>query len=126
MSMGARIKVARQSREWSQSELATQLGTSQTCVHNWEADNTFPRPANLKALAKALGVTPRFLEEGEGRSRHDGGRGSGIGEAPARPCSRDQVEQDQACDEHRGLTRTDAPRRARYRSTKSTPTRDRC
>ena len=66
MSMGARIRVARQSRDWSQADLAAQVGTSQTCVHNWEADNTYPRPTNLRALSSALGVTPRFLIEGEG------------------------------------------------------------
>lgn len=66
MSMGHRIRVARQSRNWSQADLASQVGTSQTCVHNWEAGNTFPRPANLAALASSLGVTARYLEEGEG------------------------------------------------------------
>ena len=66
MSIGARIRVARQSRDWSQTDLAEKLGISQTAVHNWEADNTFPRPANLTALAGALGVTQRFLEDGDG------------------------------------------------------------
>lgn len=66
MSLGNRIRVTRHGRNWSQTELAEKVGTSQTCVHNWEADNTFPRPANLQALASALGVSVRFLEEGEG------------------------------------------------------------
>ncbi|NEK54613.1 helix-turn-helix domain-containing protein [Rhizobium leguminosarum] len=66
MSFGARVRVSRQSRDWSQTDLANAVGTSQTCIHNWENDNTYPRPANMAALANALGVTQRFLEEGEG------------------------------------------------------------
>ena len=66
MSMGNRVRMARQQRDWSQAELAAKVGTSQTCIHNWEADNTCPRPANLQALADALGVPVPFLEEGEG------------------------------------------------------------
>ncbi|PQZ74987.1 MULTISPECIES: helix-turn-helix transcriptional regulator [unclassified Brevundimonas] len=66
MSLGNRVRMARHQRDWSQSDLADRVGTSQTCVHNWEADNTYPRPANLQALASALGVPILFLEEGEG------------------------------------------------------------
>ena len=66
MSLGNRVRMARHQRNWSQAQLAVAVGTSQTCVHNWEADNTFPRPANLEALAAALGVPIIFLEEGEG------------------------------------------------------------
>lgn len=66
MSFGARVRVARQSREMSQTDLASAVGTSQTCIHNWEADNTYPRAANLGALAQALGVSQQFLEIGEG------------------------------------------------------------
>ncbi|NNH32350.1 helix-turn-helix transcriptional regulator [Rhizobium sp. SEMIA 4085] len=62
----------------SQTDLAHAVGTSQTCIHNWENDNTYPRPANMVALATALGVTQRFLEEGEGGcfNGHDCGRGA--------------------------------------------------
>ena len=66
MSFGARVRVLRQSRDWSQTDLAQKLGTSQTCIHNWEAENTYPRAGNLVALSEALGVTRKFLEEGEG------------------------------------------------------------
>ncbi|TCM51029.1 helix-turn-helix protein [Rhizobium sp. PP-F2F-G48] len=66
MSFGARVRVSRQSRDWSQTDLANAVGTSQTCIYNWESDQTYPRPANMVALATALGVPQKFLEEGEG------------------------------------------------------------
>jgi transcriptional regulator with XRE-family HTH domain len=51
-----RIYTLRLAKGWSQSELARQAGLNRDAVSNYARGNNMPDPANLKKLAKALGV----------------------------------------------------------------------
>jgi len=64
MPMSTRIKTARESLCLSQAELGAAVGVSQTCVWNWEAGYTKPRPRSLGALASTLKVSVEHLEAG--------------------------------------------------------------
>ena len=63
MPMANRIRTQREVLNMSQADLARAVGVSQTCVSNWEADLTSPRPANLAALSRALRVPVVHLED---------------------------------------------------------------
>lgn len=63
--VGARIKQWRESREWSQNELAVTLGVHPQSVHRWEKGRV-PETDDLVKLASAFGVTlERLLFGGE-------------------------------------------------------------
>lgn len=49
-SIGAWIKKCRQKREWSQSELASQMGVAALSIGNWENSKNFPQELNLQRL----------------------------------------------------------------------------
>lgn len=53
----------------TQAELAEQVGITQTQVSRYEMGKALPRPATLRALAAAMGVTPEWLSHGEGEER---------------------------------------------------------
>lgn len=73
MMIGDRIKSARRRLKLTQERLADMVGVEQPTVSGWESDPE-PRPARsiLPALAKALKVTPAYLEFGGGAG--EGGR----------------------------------------------------
>ncbi|WCM88815.1 helix-turn-helix domain-containing protein [Acidovorax sp. NCPPB 3576] len=64
-----RLSLARNRAAMSQGEIAQQVGITQTQVSRYEIGKAFPRPATLRALATALGVTPEWLVNGEGDGR---------------------------------------------------------
>lgn len=64
MPMSNRIRAAREGLSLSQSDLAVAVGVSQTCVWNWEAGYTKPRPKSLASLAAALKVSVDHLQTG--------------------------------------------------------------
>jgi transcriptional regulator with XRE-family HTH domain len=67
-TMGKRIARLRESKGWSQAELARKLGITRASVHQWENDSSPNiRPANLLALADLLGTDPYYLVHGPDR-----------------------------------------------------------
>jgi ribosome-binding protein aMBF1 (putative translation factor) len=54
--LGAAVRELRLRREWSQTELASAAGMTQSAVARFEAGGTVPTLAVLGRLAKALGA----------------------------------------------------------------------
>jgi len=61
---GATIKMLREARTLTQSELAEQLGVSNKAVSKWETGNGLPDLSLLQPLAQALGVSVIELMNG--------------------------------------------------------------
>ncbi|NAZ80574.1 ImmA/IrrE family metallo-endopeptidase [Kineococcus sp. R8] len=59
--LGVVIETTRRARGLTQAELAEGAGVTQAALSRWENDLREPDADNLDQLAKALGVTPRFL-----------------------------------------------------------------
>ncbi len=58
MEIRDKIAALRKKKDWSQRDLAKELGVSFQTVQQWEAEGgTHPRPARLPAIAKALGIS---------------------------------------------------------------------
>jgi transcriptional regulator with XRE-family HTH domain len=66
MSMGQRIKIARQRLNMTQDELAGALGVKYQSVSQWERGLGGPGPERIPALRRALKVTYAWLMEGTG------------------------------------------------------------
>lgn len=64
MTLGERIRIARQRARITQEQLAEKVGKSRRTIDNWENDRT--APANLVALEDALGS----LDEAEPEEAH--------------------------------------------------------
>lgn len=70
MSMGSRIRQAREDKGYTQEYIAEVLGISRQAVHKWEKDRTNPDTHNLISLAELLGVSVDFLATGDGPPSH--------------------------------------------------------
>ncbi len=57
MTLGEKIKIARNEAGLSQEQLAEKMGISRSAVAKWEANNGMPDIDNLKVLSNLLGVT---------------------------------------------------------------------
>jgi transcriptional regulator with XRE-family HTH domain len=65
MTLGARIRTARQAAGLSQSRLAELMGVTRSACSQWEADTgTAPRRQRLERLARLLGVSYSWLATG--------------------------------------------------------------
>lgn len=53
-SLSRHLRMAREARGMSVSELADRLGVSAMSVYNWESGRSRPRVRNLSALCKTL------------------------------------------------------------------------
>lgn len=72
MSIGSRIKKARQAQGLSQAELAETLGITRSACSQWEADQgTGPRRERLEHLADLLGVSYEWLATGRDEVRDE-------------------------------------------------------
>ena len=65
MTLGNRIKQARERVGLSQTRLAALIGLRQPTVSDWERDEVEPTRANLRAAAGRLGVSPNWLAFGD-------------------------------------------------------------
>lgn len=62
MLFADKVRKGRELLKMHQQELAKLAGVSRRSVISWEADDTFPRPATLRALAEALQVSVDYLK----------------------------------------------------------------
>jgi transcriptional regulator with XRE-family HTH domain len=62
--LGARIMELRKTKNWSQSELASQVGVSYAQIGRYETKGSQPPAAVLKKIADALDTTVDFLING--------------------------------------------------------------
>ncbi len=60
-TLGSRLRVARQTRRWTQKEAGTAMGVAQQSFAQWENDRREISITMLKKLAKAYGVTAGWL-----------------------------------------------------------------
>ena len=65
MTLGEKIREARQACGFSQEEFAEKMSVSRSAVAKWETDKGVPDIDNLKALAALLNVSIDFLLDGE-------------------------------------------------------------
>ena len=61
LSLGKRIKKARESAGFTQEELAERIGTSRAAIARYESGDIEPRLEKLIAIAKTLGVSTDYL-----------------------------------------------------------------
>lgn len=58
---GERLRLAREARKLSQTDLGKLAGLQPAAIGHFEKDRRKPSFANIRALAKALGVTSDYL-----------------------------------------------------------------
>ena len=58
---GARIRVLRKSKGWTQADLAKKVHATQPAIAHWEADRYLPTHVSQVLLAEALGAPRAFL-----------------------------------------------------------------
>lgn len=68
MDIGERIRQERRKRKWSQEELARRAGVTQGLISQME-NGTNDSSKYLTSIARALDVSPDWLESGKGDSR---------------------------------------------------------
>ena len=61
MTIGDRIKKARESKGFTQSELAEKIGVAKSTIAGYEKGNREPDAVKINALAKALGVSGDYI-----------------------------------------------------------------
>ena len=61
-TLGKRIRILRERKNWTQTELSQELGMkTYTTVSKWESDENFPKGKDLKKLAELFGVSSDYL-----------------------------------------------------------------
>ena len=73
---GARLHAAREARGLTQSQVASELGITQTAYALWERRQVALKPEQIEAVAEVLGVTISHLF---GKDTRTGGRGGSVG-----------------------------------------------
>lgn len=66
MSIGKRIRAARDKAKLAQADVAIACGVRVLAVLQWEHDRAVPRADKMALLAQALGVTTDWLLTGKG------------------------------------------------------------
>ena len=66
MTLGQRIRHARDTADLSQQALGNLLGVTKAAVSGWERDESEPLPKNLRGLSRALNATVAWLINEEG------------------------------------------------------------
>lgn len=62
MTLGDKIKSAREAKGWIQEQLAEKLGVEPPTVSRWESGENRPRPKHLVKLGNILGLPPGWLQ----------------------------------------------------------------
>ena len=71
--LSERLIKARSERGWSQQDLANSSGIAPAQISRYEVGSNRPRSVVVMRLAKALGVSYEWLQDGDGtRSESDG------------------------------------------------------
>lgn len=65
MTLGSKLRAARQEANLTQQQLATKLMVSRQAITKWETDAGIPDIENLKALAALFGVSVDYLVAGD-------------------------------------------------------------
>jgi transcriptional regulator with XRE-family HTH domain len=65
-SFGMRLRIARERRGRSTTEIARLLGVSERTLKRWEADKATPRSNRMHVIAGTLNVHMRWLISGDG------------------------------------------------------------
>jgi len=65
VSLAHRLRSRRKELNWTQTQLADRVGTSQAVIQKIENGKSL-RPRNIDGIARALGVTPAWLMFGAG------------------------------------------------------------
>lgn len=55
--MAKNLRQLRHEREWSQKDLATYVGVSQSTITQWENGHKFPDKPNIDRLAEVFGIS---------------------------------------------------------------------
>lgn len=61
MTLGEKLLLLRKARQWSQEELAEQVGVTRQAVSRWEAGSAKPDAGKLVRLCDVFGVTADYL-----------------------------------------------------------------
>lgn len=61
MSIGHRIRQARERLEMTQEELGALVGVSRIAINHWERERRLPEGRHLKLLAESLKTTADYL-----------------------------------------------------------------
>ncbi len=65
------IRELREERGWTQLDLANRLGVTPATVYNWERGKYEPKASQLRALARAFGVSMDEIDfEGDARGKY--------------------------------------------------------
>jgi transcriptional regulator with XRE-family HTH domain len=61
MTVGERLRKARERLQKRQQDIADEVGCKQPTVAAWEADDALPSTAIVRTVAKAYGLRPEML-----------------------------------------------------------------
>ncbi len=61
LGLGKKVRQLRESREWSQAELARRAGVTKSAISTYELDMRTPSADVVCAFAKAFGVSSDYL-----------------------------------------------------------------
>jgi transcriptional regulator with XRE-family HTH domain len=61
MTIGERLRKAREKLEKTQKQIADELGKKQPTIHAWESDQTLPKTDEVRAVAAVYGLKPEQL-----------------------------------------------------------------
>lgn len=61
MTVGERLRSAREKLKKTQREIAEELGKAQPTIHAWESDQTLPKTDEIRTVAAVYGLKPEQL-----------------------------------------------------------------
>lgn len=65
---GARLRAAREAKQWTQQALATRLGVTRALISFWEAEKNYPEAERLFRLVQLLQIDAHYLLTGVRRA----------------------------------------------------------
>jgi transcriptional regulator with XRE-family HTH domain len=92
-NFAGRLMTLRAERRLSRDRLAKLMGVTKVTIWHWERGDSTPRSGDLLALARALDVSPEYLEQGKRQETAAGKPGSPSRSIPHEPVARANVKQ---------------------------------